>query len=233
MICSRKDFEELCGISRANYTTYRDRGKIFEQIDGSGNVLIDTDHPVNNAFYLNRKSILERKIIEQTLTSTCPEPEPQVKTPVPTKQTKPVKQRQSGKTIQIEGTKTPGGVKYELEVDKLDADVRLKELNIAVKEHELNTLLGNNIPSSIVMESFAQLAKSLLTGYRDYIEQEISNFCHKNKISDKERVAVMGKLVTGLNATHTKAVNEGRSTMKEGMKRRRIKNIPQDEQEDV
>jgi hypothetical protein len=229
MICSRKEFEDLCGISRANYTTYRTREKIVEQFDEHGNVYIDTDHPDNKAFYESRKVHLEKKVIEKVSESI----EPVFGYPAPSKPQAKSKTPYQGKPSRkpnLTPSETKGGVKFDLEVDKLDADVRLKELTIAVKEHELNTLLGRNIPSAIVMESFAQLSKSLLTGYRDYIEQEISIFCHRNKVSDKERVSIMSKLVTGLNSAHTKSVNEGRSTMKEGLKKHKINNTLEDEQ---
>jgi hypothetical protein len=234
MICSRKEFEDLCKISKANYTTYRQRGKIYEQEDQDGVVVIDTEHPINHAFYESRKAINESKVFEKVKSEIIDEqPKPKY-TPTAKNNTKEVVKKQIPSASNLreranDETKSNGSEKFQLEIEKLKAEIRAKDIKSSLDEHRLATIVGNNIPAPIVTEMFAQLAKSLLTNYKSYIDQELTKFCHKNKIQDKERINILGTLVTGLNATHTKAVNDARSNMKSDLRKYKINDSMTDE----
>lgn len=257
MIFNRKEYEIACGISKANYTTYRTRGKIFEQIDENGNVFIDTSHPVNSAFYEMRCDVMREKqreqLIQEVLQPPKPDPIPTViqptvaENPLPKAEQKKLDKQKEQKIERFrKGQEKAGiptqqndqqagavGTKFALELQKLQAEIKQKEVDIQLKEQKLATIIGNNIPSPIVMEMFAQLAKSLLTGYKAFAEQTINDFCHKHKIQEKERVTIIGKMVTGLNTSHTKAVNDARAQMKAELKRHKIKDSLEDEENDA
>lgn len=234
MICSKVEFQEFCNINRSEYAIYRKRGKIVESIDDHGNPFVDTDIPQNKDFLHKRQSMNVQKIIEQNTTAVIPEPT-KPNTPQKKQTVAPAQQKQRQvQRLNPDNADKPNiaGEKYQLEIEKLKAEIRQKDIQTALNEQKLATIIGNNIPAPIVMEMFAQLAKSLLTGYKAYIDQEITNFCHKNKIPDKERVSIQSKMVTGLNTTHTKAVNDARANMKADLRRYKIKDSMTDESTD-
>lgn len=218
MICSRKEFQDLCGISRANYNTYRDaRGKIIEhEVDGS--LLIDTDHPVNKAFYENRKQLLEKKRQD-----SIAEIAPAAKSIILKKEAKPAPSKKTKSTA--DNSKSPNFFteKYELETEKTRAEIAFKLAQTALSEQKLATISGNNVPMPIVLQMFSELSRSLLTGYKDYSEQLLSKFCHKHKVIDPHKIDLIAEMITGLNNTHTKCVNSARSHMKNELKRSNIK----------
>lgn len=228
MICTRKEFEELCGIEPAYYTMNRKRGKIIEDVDEHGRVFIDTDRPENKHFMSKRvpQAISPR---QQAAPVAPVQQQPTVAPKQPSKLQ--ARAKDPDETVHDKANTTMGK-KFTLELQKLEVEIKQKEVATALNEQKLATIVGNNIPSPIVTEMFAQLAKSLLTGYRSYIEQEINNFCHKHKINDKDRVAIQSKVITGLNQAHTKSVNDARANMKAELKRYKIKDSLTDEQSD-
>lgn len=229
MLCTRKEFENLCAFRNpGEYPVYRKRGKIFEQIDKDGNIVLDTEHPINKDFMRSRQTIIDNKRREEIKRELIPEPEllPSPKN-APKKAPKPKISEPVSGSKNSENQNT--GSKYELELQKLQVEIKQKEVATALNEQKLATILGNNIPGPIVSESIAKLAKSLLQGYKNYIDQEITQFCHKHKIEDKARIDLSSKLITGLNATHTKAVNEARLNMKNELKKYKITNSMSDE----
>lgn len=237
MICSRKEFEDLCGISRSHYTVYRGRGKIFEQIDDDGNVVIDTEHPKNKDFYIKQKDKVTNRIVNDAVESVTPKPKFK-ESPKNKQEKKTVHVPASSKSLKDspknEQTKV-SSERYDLELRKLRAEVDQKEAKTKLDEHRLSTLIGNNIPAAIFNSAFAQLGKELLTGYMSYIEQEINEFCHKNKIDDKKRIGILAKLTTGLNKTHSRSVNQARANIKDSISQIKAKDSisGDDEEEDV
>lgn len=235
MICSRKEFEELCGISRGNYTTYRGRKKIYEQQDDDGNIVIDTDHPINSAFYSSRKEIVDQKKRDEVIQEVVPKPKyqesPKNKAKEP-EQKKPVTKVSKSNDEDESETKKYWKVKQELELEGFKNENRRKEAAAINLELKNETLLGNNVPMPIVKEAFSLLGKQLLTGYKAYIEQEVNNFCHKHKISDRDRIDMLAKLTSGLNITHTKSVRDGESMLKAEFNKYKIKDSLSDGLED-
>ena len=224
MICSRKEFEDLCGISRAYYTTYRSRGKIIESFHEDGTVYIDTSIPENHEMIIKAKQ-----------QATQPKEQEPERKPIATQKKQPAKlpvKQPAALQGAEQATNANTSPKYSLEVKKLEVEIKQKEVATALNEQKLATIMGNNIPAPIVTEAFAQLAKSLLTGYKGFFDQQIQDFCHRHKIAEKDRVAFLAKLVTGLNQAHAKAVNEAKANMKSELRKYKIKDSMEDEQED-
>lgn len=223
MISSRPEFIELCGITQAYYSMYKKRGKIIESIGDDGEIYVDTDIPQN-------KDFLQKRVNQQPK-----QKEPKKESGV-VKKSKPVMKsvnspaKDNGETNS--GEHNDLGSRYALELRKLQAEIDQKEVLIELNKQKLATIVGNNVPISIVKEMFAQLAKQLLTGYNAYIEQEINNFCHKNKIYDSDRVKLLSKMTTGLNNTHSKSVNDARSTMKSRLTKNKITDALNDDSDD-
>ena len=234
MICSKVEFQDFCNINRSEYAIYRKRGKIIEYTDDEGVVFIDTDVPQNKDFLQHRQSMNVQKIIEQNTPAVIPEPTKQ-NTPSKKQAVAPTQQkpRQVQRTNPDNADKPNiAGEKYQLELEKLKKEVQERELNITLKEQKIATIIGNNYPSLIALEMFARLGKSLLSGYKAYIDQEITSICHKYKISEKDRVSILAKMVTALNTTHAKSVNDARANMKADLKKYKIKDSLSDESTD-
>lgn len=218
MIFTRREYEEICGISRANYNTYRDaRGRIIESLNEKGEVVIDTSNPVNLAFYERRQDIVKSKLLNPEISFS----------PISTNKKKTVPVTKTKGKAQVVNKKqepdTSTSKRYQLEIDKLEKENRQKDLKIALDELKVATLSGNNVPMPIVLQMFSQLSRSLLVGYKDFSEQMISKFCHKNKIPDSEKIKLIAELVSGLNSTHTKSVDMARNHMKKELKTTNIK----------
>lgn len=224
MICSRTEFEKLCGISKAHYSMYRSRGKIIERFNEDGTVYIDTSIPENNEM-LVKGANKKQQAVDAPQQNNAPVAKSVASKTTKNKPTALAKRANE----EIKSNTSP---KYDLEVKKLEVEIKQKEVATALNEQKLATIMGNNIPAPIVTEAFAQLAKSLLTGYKGFFDQQIQVFCHKHKISDKNRIEFVSKIVTGLNAAHTKSVNDAKANMKAELRKYKIKDSMEDEPND-
>lgn len=194
MICTRKEFTELAKCSVANLSTYIKRGQVFLESDGK---TIDTNRRENSDFLKRRASMGKTNSIPiaNTVVKEVEFPaQPQIKASP--------KLRKAAEATII--------TKYELELEKMQAEIDSKHIGYKLSEQKLSTLLGNNIPIDVVKTIIAQLSKSIINNYKSFSEQQITEICHKFRIEDVERVKLLTKNTNGLNAIHQKAVTDAR-----------------------
>lgn len=206
MICkNRKEFYELAGITKANMATYVKRGTVVANDKGE----FDTDHPINKHFLDNRKS----KGLAPGSVKTAPEK--------PTAVIESVLERVplTAKTKKAVNAATAS--KFELELKKIEAELEKKYVDTDLARQKLATIMGGNIPIELVKEIIAQLSKSLLNNYKSYSDQLITQLCHENRVSDADRAKMLTKNLSGLNAIHSKAVEDARVQMRNATKKTR------------
>lgn len=206
MICkNRKEFYELAGISKANMATYIARGVIVANAGGK----FDTDDPINKHFLDNRKS----KGLTPGSVKMVPEKHAAVVEPVVERVPLTAKTKKAVNTATVS--------KFDLELKKIEAELEKKYVDTDLARQKLATIMGGNIPIELVKEIIAQLSKSLLNNYKSYSDQLITQLCHENRISDADRAKMLTKNLSGLNAIHSKAVEDARVQMRNATKKTR------------
>jgi hypothetical protein len=226
MICSRKEFCDLAGCSKANLSTYIKRGNVLLEDDGKH---IDTERRENKDFLKRRESAGKASIPGSkapTITQQVPKAQIQEAIPpIPTPAIKPTRKVQrAAESATIS--------KYELELEKMQADVNKKYIDTQLAEQRLSILLGNNIPIDLVKSIVSQLAKSMIQNYKSFGEQEISEICHQFSIPERDRVRFVEKNLKGLNAIHLKSVNDANMQLKSAMGLTKYKEAQTDTEDD-
>lgn len=199
MICRRPEFCELAGITNANLSTYIKRGKIVLEPDGK---TINTEKRENADFLKGRNSEGKGKFAQ-------PKPET-TEAVIPSVN---VLQNAPSKKV-VKAAETATISKYNLELEKMQAELDKKIVDTKLAEQKLATLLGNNIPIDVVKSIVAQLSKSIINNYKSFSEQQITEICHVHRIAETDRVKIIAKNTTGLNNIHSKAVTDARVQIK-------------------
>ena len=202
MKCTRKEFYELAGCSKSNLSTYIKRGKVVLEKDGK---TIDSNKRENADFLKHRESIGKAK------GSVVPESETKA----------PLIDSKSQNLVQIKPTakvrkaaENHSLSKYELDIEKIRAELEKKYVDTDLAKQKLSVLMGNNITIELVRAIVSQFSRSILTNYKSFSEQQINEICHQHRISDIDRAALVTKNTSGLNGIHKKAVSDARKQMK-------------------
>lgn len=217
MICKRPEFCNLAGITNANLSTYIKRGKIVLESDGK---TIDTEKRENKDFLESRSKNGKGALA----TTVAPSPIPTVDVP------QYEKQKPSRKVIKASETATIS--KYNLELEKMQAELDKKIVDTRLAEQKLATLLGNNIPIDAVVTIMVTLSKSLMTNYRSTIEQDITEISHIFRIPEKDRVEFIDKSIKKLNATHERAILNAKTQIRNAAGKSKLTETEEDELDD-
>lgn len=217
MICKRPEFCNLAGITNANLSTYIKRGKIVLESDGK---TINTERRENKDFLESRLKSGKGALA----TTVVPSPIPTVDVP------QYEKQKPSRKVIKASETATIS--KYNLELEKMQAELDKKIVDTRLAEQKLATLLGNNIPIDAVVTIMVTLSKSLITNYRSIIEQDITEVSHIFRIPEKDRVEFIDKSIKKLNAAHERAVLNAKTQIRNAAGKSKLTETEEDELDD-
>lgn len=216
MICKRPEFCNLAGITNANLSTYIKRGKIVLESDGK---TINTERRENKDFLESRSKSGKGALATTVVPSQIPTVDvPQYE-----------KQKPSRKVIKASETATIS--KYNLELEKMQAELDKKIVDTRLAEQKLATLLGNNIPIDLVLTIIAQFSKSMINNYKPFIEQQLTEICHVYRVPEIDRVKIIATNTKGLNTIHSKAVNDARIQMKSAVGSAKLKESTNDEDE--
>lgn len=217
---TRSEYAKFVGISKANVSTYIKRSKIFVDPETDK---IDSLHPQNNDFQKQREAIALQKLSSEA----------------PTKKEAPIKksieQQSQPKQVAKKPVLTGESVqsKYLLDLRKTEVEIIKKEVDIKLAEQKLSVLQGNTVPIDLIKTIISQYSKAMITNYKSFSEQMISDLCHENRISDPVRIKFLGKFKTALNATHSKATNDAKTQLKlvigENLNKESMKNDNDDE----
>lgn len=189
MKCDRKEFIQLAGCSKANLSTYIKRGHVVLDSDGK---TIDTTNKINADFLKKRESMGKTSTPPTEVAPVLPD------TFTVLKPTKKIKAAAEGATIS----------RYNLELEKMKAELDKKLVDIELARQKLSVILGNNIPIDVVKQIISQLSTSIITNYKSFSDQQITEICHKHRIPDEDRVKFLDKNKKGLNNIHLKSVND-------------------------
>ena len=199
---TRNEFALFLGIDknpRQIIKTNIDRGKIIENEDG----LIDDTVPANAEFKRKYLEIRKQKVglpIEQQ-TRIKKEASTIIESPIA------VQAISTNKKVQKAAAQATIS-KFDLEIKKTEADIEKKLIDTELARVKLSVLQGGNIPISLVKSIVSTLGKSILSNYKSFQDQFITEFCHEHGISNADRTKALSKAVAGLNGIHTKAITD-------------------------
>lgn len=200
-IKTRAEFCDLTGISNAHITMYAKRGKIVLTEDRKH---LDIEHKANALFIQHQamkgleavKKLKSEKETE-TVKAVTETNKKETETQKPT-----TKRKTKAEAKAVKHTDS----KWDMELEKLRAEIDKKYIDTDVAKERLNVLRGNNIPIDQVKTIVSMLAHSMITNYKNFQEQHIAEICHEFRISETDRAKINKKSVSGLNAIHRKAV---------------------------
>jgi len=199
-IYSRPEFCKLVGIKQAALSTQISRGKIIVFEEG-GKDKIDDSIRENADFIKKQQTTNALKEAKEVVNSDNPVQIPH------SEKSKKLKNKEEKTQMSL----------FDLNLEKARADIDKKYIDTRLAEMKMEVLMGANIPINHVKSIVSTLSKSILTNYKAFQDQIISEFCHQYKISDAERSKILAKAVAGLNAIHLKAVSESKIQMKNAM----------------
>lgn len=225
-IYTRNEFAAFLGIDKNPRQIIKsniDRGKIVLNENGD----IDDTVPANADF---KKRYLE--IRKQKVGAPIDQQPKAKKDPVElSHETTAIHLAAGNKKVQNAAVKTTLS-KFDLELKKTEADIEKKLIDTELSKVKLSVLMGGNIPVSVVKTIISTLSKSILSNYKSFQDQLITEVCHEYKIDNANRTKILSKAVTGLNAIHTKAVSESRIQLKNAIGTNQNKLAIEDEQEE-
>ena len=222
---SYKEFAELCGIAPGQIAVYYKRRKIvYTEIDG--NVFIDDSIRENKDFLqkkLDAKNITAPKVdqpivdvpdinaVEIKPTVKVEKPQPIKKTPVSKVSKalpidKPEKVQASKR--QKEREEEENGSRYNLELQKMDADLEKKQIDIRIALLNESKLRGENIPFIEIKTMLSELSHSFINSYKDFVTTSMTDIFHRNKINLEEQAKIKKDLIRGINETHSRVFDK-------------------------
>lgn len=174
------EFAELCGKSRGYITTYIGRGVIVKTAK-KGKVI--DDQVQENIDFMLKCGITPEGYVPPV------EPEPKPLSPIPS-----------------ENSANSG--QYELNLQKADADIALKNQRLVLMQLEEAKIRGQQIPTPFVRDLIAAFSSQIINTYKEMSDQFLIEVAHSTKISGKKSAELKGKMIDMINKAHDKAIDK-------------------------
>lgn len=186
---TRKQFYELCGITKAHLNVYIGRKKVI--LSGE---FIDDAEPQNADFL---KKCLEKKQALQ-------KQPPQIEAPT----------TQAHHSIEQQPEK-PTGNKGILELERAlkEADLAKKQVDTQIALLKEEKLRGIVIPTDIVKVIFAQHFKSVTSSFHQAADNLIVNISKKKELNREEVAQIRGELIEIINIAVNNSVDESKKSI--------------------
>lgn len=184
-IYQKKEFSELCGIKRNDIAIYIKRRKVVL----NNNDLIDTENTVNMSFLEKRLSLIKKQTLSEPRQKSVTE----------------IKKNTTDNTHEPEETST--GQSYtesERQLKYLDTIKRQKE--IEKLDIEIAKKRGEVVPSELIKPVFLQHNQSILTEFKNGIDEILRVFAKKSSLSVNQIAELKGEMVQIINHSVNKAI---------------------------
>jgi len=116
---------------------------------------------------------------------------------------------------------------YSLTDIKAIEDIRLKQINIRLKNIEESKLLGKMIDSDFASESLLVFAQTFMRMMNDHLNGWIMDFSHRNKLSNVELGKLTGEAKMYINKSYDDALYSAEEKMEQA-KKETVKNAIQE-----
>lgn len=188
------EFANICGLSRANISTYISRGKII--VTGK---FIDDTIPQNRDF-------LEKQLLKNGEKITV-KPE---NTETTNKSDPVIIEKNNSKKNAV----GPDHSLYELEKKIKEADLNKKHVDTRIQRLKEEKLLGTLIPAELVKILIAQHFKSVATSFSNAAESLVVAISKKKQLNKIEEADIKGELITILNKAVRDAVDASKKNVR-------------------
>jgi len=192
---SRKEFYEICGISKGNLAVNIKRGKVVL----NSNKKIDTNpkkYPMNTEF------------MEKRLEGT---PKATSKTSAKKKEIKPVVVVSDESEAEREQRVRE---KYNVETRIKNADLEKKEIDLQIAKVKLAKTMGDVIPTDLVKDLFAQQFKSVTTSFHQAADNFIMDIAKRARLKRDDIADLRGKLIEMINEGIVEAQVESKKAVR-------------------
>lgn len=191
---SKKDFAAICGITTREISTYLKRQKIIASGD-----YIDDALQQNQEFIAHRQLVKEKAgdFDEEIETE---QPMPHVRAP----QQKGMKPRIEDPELDLDES---GTNLYALTKKKLVAEIGKKEKETRILESRIQKLRGELMPTDLVKLVFKQFSKSLLSEFKNSVDDIITKLSKKRDLSLVEVAEIRGQLIDSINTGSARGVD--------------------------
>lgn len=201
MKVDRKKFAALCHTTYAIVATNCSsaRGKIIEEIGPDGKKIIDTEHPINKAFFDKYQLKFEREKSQ----------------PPSTKKSGPKPKRVTMPTTDGDGNPLPEfleALKWDGRKKKADALLRERQAEKALLD--VKKMYGEMIPTDFVVEMFATFSKSLFSLFDNSLMNLASVYCDELAGGDREALTRVNKK---LNEEFQRIIDSGSEIARKDM----------------
>lgn len=103
---------------------------------------------------------------------------------------------------------------YQLERERLLADIAKKEVDTRLAVLKEEKMLGANIPTDLVKDVIANLTKTFISSFKDGADFFIIEISKRKSLTVQESAELKGKLIEIINNSSGKAITETRKNLK-------------------
>ncbi|MGB0881863.1 MAG: hypothetical protein ACPGSO_02840 [Vicingaceae bacterium] len=181
---TRREFYELCGVSKAYIANYIKRGKLILDKDG----LLDTSNPYNEEFMQKRVGVDKNSIVVK---------EKQIK-----KNETTTKKRVNKGDLDNDINQREEAVvteRYNLERQIKEAELKKKEEEIKKLQAQNAKLSGELIPTELVRVVFAQHFKSVTTAFHQGADNFIAIIKKQTEMTREQAANLKSDLIEIVN----------------------------------
>lgn len=201
---SQAEFARITGKAPAYISTYITRGKLVK----SGDVIDDNIEP-NKGFLkkhrINPDLVVVKKKDKKKTTKS--KPPPKIEDPKTEDTTGP----------KIEPPDVDKDGQYELGMDKIKADIALKESNTRLKLLEERKKMGELIPIDLVKNIVSKFSQSIIKMYKESADEILMEVAHRTKMTSNHSAELKGELIKLINAAHEKAIAEAKKSFEDNV----------------
>lgn len=185
---SKLDFIALCKIDHAYLKTYVKRGKIIEKNMGGKPYYDDTNFL--NAAFIKKRVGATVEVVEQKKTEPIIELDLKNRTPP----------KSASTSLKNEDMYELDVVKKKVQIKKINEDFEAVKLKNAKTRGEV-------IPSELMEPFLVQNNQSILTEFKNAVDEILRIFAHKRTLSVLEVAEIKGELVPIINHAVQKATD--------------------------
>lgn len=211
---TKKDFAALCMIPTNALSVYIKRGKVIVK-----NELI-SDSVTENAEFLKKmqakgpsSAFISSNLSEKS--AEIPAETPQKQQPQALKKEKTNKDfLENDPQSPVSGSTDRSGLSnWQLERERLLADIAKKEVDTRIAVLKEEKMLGANIPTDLVKGVVANLTKTFIASFKDGADFFIIEISKRKSLSAQESAELKGRLVEIINSASNKAINDTRKNL--------------------
>jgi len=201
----KKEYQELCQVSRPYLAQYIKRGKVILREDN----LIDTSNPINQEFMDNRVNKPKAPPVKETKPKKVKPQKKAVAPAPPERETREPVSKFAKSEDEAQGA-----------VDKYNLDRQLKELEIEKKLQEIEKtkiqvqkLKGDVIPTDLVNMVFAQHFTSVTNAFYNAADNYIAIITARLNGKKDDIAFIRGELIKTINQAVKDGIVESKQSM--------------------